>query len=75
MSESLFDKKETPTQMFFYEFCDIFMDIFFYRSHPVAVSRLNLSNFSNLRKKKYPCKCLLKCEGKIGAFIKILHRF
>ena len=29
----------------------------------------------NLQKKKCPCKCLLKCEGKISAFIKILHRF
>ena len=113
------------TQVIFCEFCDSFTNIFFYTAPPVAVSRLNLSNFSdsnpnsgrslfinyinpigpwgskpsnkiitsiisslnfvlelpnthskdNSRKKKCPCKCLLKCEGKIWAFIKILHRF
>ena len=29
----------------------------------------------NIRKTRFPCKCLLKCEGKIWAFITILHRF
>ena len=29
----------------------------------------------NLRNKECPCKCLLKFEGKIWAFIKILHKF
>ena len=125
VSESLFDKKETPTQVFFCEFCDVFTNIVFYRAPPVAVSRLNLSNFWNLnpnsgrslfinyinpiepwgpkpnnkiiisitgslsfelelpkayskdklRKKKCHPKCLLKCEGKIWIFIKILRRF
>ena len=32
-------------------------------------------SIDNLRKKKCPCKCLLKREGKIWTFLKILHRF
>ena len=47
MSESLCSKKETPTQVFFCEFCDIFTNIFFYGAPPVAASRINLSNISN----------------------------
>ena len=35
------DKKETPTQMFFCEFCDFFTNISFYRAPPVFLSYTN----------------------------------
>ena len=47
MPESLFDKKETPLQVFFYEFWEFFTNIFFYRAPPLAASGLNLFIFLN----------------------------
>ena len=36
-----------PFRVFFCVFCNFFTNIIFYRTPPVTVSRLNLSNFSN----------------------------
>ena len=110
-----FRYKRLQRRCFYVNFAIFFTNIFFYSAPPVAVSRLNLSNYSNsipysgrslfinyinfivpggpkpntkiitsitssssfvlklpkayskdnLRKKKCPCKCLLKCEVKI----------
>ena len=38
VSEFLFFRKETPTQVFSCKFCKIFMKTFFYRTPPVAAS-------------------------------------
>ena len=38
-----FLKKETPAQVFSYEFCEIFKNTFFYRTPPVAASKFLLS--------------------------------
>ena len=59
VSESLFDKKETPTQVFFCEFCEFFTNIFFYRAPPVAASGLNFPFFQlQIRILADPCSSI-----------------
>ena len=46
MSESLFGKKETPTQVFFCEFWEFFTNTVFYIEPPVAGPGLNFPFFN-----------------------------
>ena len=45
--ESLFDKKKTPTYIYFCEFYELFKNSPLYRAPPVVASGLSLSTFSN----------------------------
>ena len=53
--------KKTPTQVFPHEYCEIFKNILFYRTHPVPASESsNYASETTLANKKYEVTCLGK---------------